>query len=133
MFKSSVFSTIALGTVLVTGAFMTAGPASAVPACPAGVVCTNDGQNDGQMHKRRHVTDGSGMQQSGDNQSTDWRRRHRHGYSDNNNVGVGIYVNTGDGYGYGNRWHHRRHCRMIKIWRHHHPVWVKKCFWPHNQ
>lgn len=121
MFKSKMFSTLALGTVLVTGAFMTAGVASAVPACPPGVVC----QNDGKMH-RPPVTDGSGAQQSGDNQSMDWRRRH-HRYS-NNNVGLGIYVNTGDGYGYR---HHRR-CKIVKIWRHHHPVWVKKCFWPHR-
>ena len=128
MFKAKIFSTIALGTVLVTGAFMTAGVANAAPACPSGVVC----QNDGKMH-RPHGTGGSGMQNSGDsvqhssdNRSMDWRRRH-HNYS-NNNPSFGIYVNTGDGYGYR---HHRR-CKMVKIWRHHHPVWVKKCYWPHR-
>ena len=145
MVKSKFFSTLALTTVLATGAFITSGPANAVPACPAlRLVSQNDGNNDGQMHRRHHVPDGADMQQSGDNQSMDWRRRHHHDYSDNNPQ-FGIYVNNGYndgygynedygvGYGYGNRWHHRRHCRVIKIWRHHHPVWVKKCFWPHYQ
>jgi hypothetical protein len=44
---------------------------------------------------------------------------------------IHLGVNVGNGNGYGNQWNHGRHrhnhCRMVKTWRHHHPVWVQQC------
>jgi len=47
---------------------------------------------------------------------------------------IHLGVNVGNGHGYGNHyghWNHgrHRHCRMVKTWRHHHPVWVQRCGW----
>ena len=45
-------------------------------------------------------------------------------------------VNMGHSYGDGNhngqgQWHHRHHnrCHMMKVWHHHHPVWIQQCGW----
>ena len=49
-------------------------------------------------------------------------------------------VNMGNGYGHGydngyghGQWNHRRHhhnhCHMMKVWHHHHPVWIQQCGW----
>ena len=139
MFKSRKISIIILCTVVATGAFLSARTANAYPSCPPGVECPNDGS----MHYRHQGHDRSSSQQPNEDQSMEWRHRHRHDYSDNG-VGFGIYLNSGygdgyygdgygynDGYGDGYRWRHHRHCRTIKIWRNHHPVWVKRCRWHH--
>ena len=74
-------------------------------------------------------SNGSDVRHNSDGQQSDWRRRH-HRYSDFN-PSVGIYLNSGYGDDNGYGWRHHRHCRTVKIWRHHHPVWVKKCFSRH--
>lgn len=53
-------------------------------------------------------------------------------------IHLGVSVGDGYGSGYNNghhygQWRHGRHrhsqCHMIKIWRHHHPVWIQQCGW----
>jgi hypothetical protein len=95
--------------------------ANAAPPCPSGVVCPPDGT----MHKPPPGPN-AGNQTSGENQPKHMRWRHRH----NPDVGLRIYINDGYGDGYG--WRHHKHCKMVKTWRHHHRVWVKRCVWHHK-
>ena len=140
MFKSRVFSIFALSAILATGAFFSFGTANAALGCHTDLECQNDG-----LRPPHRGNDGTGGRNSNDSQSMNWRRNHHGDYS-NNGVGFGIYLNDGygdgyghgygydDGYGYNDgygddyAWRHHRHCRTVKIWRHHHPVWVKRCY-----
>ncbi|MBG1232899.1 hypothetical protein [Aestuariivirga litoralis] len=49
----------------------------------------------------------------------------------NNGVHVGVGTN-GNRMNNNNRMYRNRmhmdHCRMVKVWKHHHRVWVKKCW-----
>jgi len=124
MTKKPILFAIAVSAFLATGALLNIGAASAAPVCPPNVVCPPDG-----VHKPPPGPGAPAMQTPGDNQSMGWRHRH-HG-NPNGNVGFGIYIGNGYGDGYGARWHHRHHCSMVKTWRHHHRVWVKRCEWRH--
>ena len=45
---------------------------------------------------------------------------------------IHLGVNLGNG-NHDGHWNHMRqrhnHCRMVKTWRHHHPVWIQQCGW----
>jgi len=46
-------------------------------------------------------------------------------------VGIGpggVHVGVGPGWHGHPRWHHQ-HCKKVKVWRHGHARWVKKCWW----
>lgn len=91
----------------------------------------NGGQpNGGQVQNPGGNSQNSGGMNSGNNQQRHWH--HRNGYNGafgypNSGVGVGIYL--GNGYDSGYRWHHHQHCKLVKVWRHHHRVLVKRCVW----
>jgi hypothetical protein len=47
-------------------------------------------------------------------------------------LGVNMGNSHGDGFHNGRgQWHHRHHnhCHMMKVWHHHHPVWIQQCGW----
>lgn len=122
MTKKPILFAIAVSAFLATGAMMNIDAVNAAPVCPPGFVCPPDG-----LHRPHAEPSGPGMQTPRDNQPMHWRHRHQ-GYPDGN-VGFGIYVGNGYGDLYRTRWHHRHNCSMVKIWRHHHRVWVKRCDW----
>lgn len=129
MIRKPILTAIAISAFIMSGAILNSETANSAPGCLDGVSCA---PQVGSMHKPHSAPGQPGMQSSGDNHPSGdshpmhWRHRN-HGYS-NDNVGFGIYVNQE--YGYNGGWHHRQHCRMVKVWRHHHRVWVKRCYWP---
>jgi hypothetical protein len=127
----SLFSTFALGAVLVTAAFINSASANAIPSCPPGFV----NQEDGAIHSHRNSKGDCVRRFYIGQYAYDqmiYTRRQNYDYS----PGFGIYPTNGHGkgcgynagQGYGSR--HRRHCYTPNIWRNHRPVWVTKCSRP---
>ncbi|HSS99047.1 MAG TPA: hypothetical protein VLK33_18555 [Terriglobales bacterium] len=99
MSKSPIFSTIALGAILMVGGIAAVTPANAAPPCPPGAQC-GPGNNGGMggMHKPKPPSGNQqGQNNNGDNM--DWKHHRRHHGHSGADFGVGIYL--GDGYNNG--------------------------------
>ena len=109
MSKNSIFSTIALGTVLMMGSVAAVAPAQAAPPCPPGVQCgPGNGGNNGGMQKPHFPSGGQQGQNNHNNDNNmDWKKHRRHHGHSGADFGVGIYL----GDGYNNGYYDRRYYR----------------------